>query len=249
MGLAIAAQEHHAGPVTRVLVLTLLFVVALGPMQPAAATPVEEDLELLDGFTVASSAGHGAAGLFGTTSVSLGVAELVMIPSGRGSFFSGLTYLLWGGATIASAAVAMEQELRTWGRARRFLQEASPARRRMFRAEQGLRLRRAASNRAIGLVADGTAMGIGIALVTVPQSRSRDMGEALLADGAFLLAVDLFRTVLDDQIGLQWLRRNDAEAQGYFGSLPPPTLVATPILASPSGQAARGVMVGVTGRF
>jgi hypothetical protein len=233
------------GPLASVVTL----LVALAEPATVAAAPLADDLALLDAHTVAASGGHALAGIFGTTSVTLGIAELAKLGNQQGSFFAGLTYLLWGGATVASASAAIDQDVQQWARIRQSMKTATPSGRRALRATLGLRLRRGAANRAIGLVADATATAIGVALLVAPQSRSRDMGRALLIDGTFLLSVDLFRAILDDQVGRLWLRRNEAEAQGYFSRLTPPAVAVAPIFTSGDGSPSLGGIVGIRGRF
>lgn len=257
----------------RVLVLLLGIALALGVRPAAAQTYFGEqddpelsvsdaDIQLLDTHLAMHTAANGGALVFGTVSLVMGISQFAAQP--RPQIFSGLTYSLWGVATLISTATATESAFRQWRDLRPALAEASETERRLFRVREADRLTRLAINRAIGLAADGASLGIGIALLASPApqaSVTQDLATSLVMNGAFLLGVDAFRTALDDQVARRWRLNNESAQRGYFSQRPPrdrglaglapwaaPALSFAPGPTSATGQAVLvpGGVVGFT---
>lgn len=205
--------------------LAALMLSLVAPAGARAQGTPDEDVDLFDRHATLAIGGHLASAVLGTASIGRGMGEFVAAGMGRGQPFAGLAFTLWGVGSTVSALTGLEQDIGRWRRLRPTLLQASEADRRVFREMEASRLKRAVVQRAIGLVADGTAVGIGLALfIVLPPSSSRSLGEALLLDGAFLLGVDLFRIVVDDQHARAWMERNHRVHQGWFGALPPPSV-------------------------
>jgi len=179
----------------------------------------DPDLELLDTHLTMHTGANAGAGAFGTVSLVLGIERFA-----NQQIFSGLTFSLWGVATLISTATATESAFRQWRELRPALAEAGETERRLFRIREADRLTRLAINRAIGLAADGASLGIGIALMVSPTPQSsvtRDLATSLVLNGAFLLGIDAFRTGLDDQVSRRWRQRNEVAERGYFSHRAP----------------------------
>lgn len=179
----------------------------------------DADLQLLDLHLGMHTGANAGAGVFGTVSLVMGIDRFA-----NQQIFSGLTFSLWGAATLISTATATESAFRQWRELRPALEEAGETERRLFRVREADRLTRLAINRAIGLAADGASLGIGIALMVSPApqtSVTRDLALSLVMNGAFLLGVDAFRTGLDDQVARRWRARNEVAERGYFSDRAP----------------------------
>ncbi len=219
-----------APPRLRALLPVLGAVLALLARPAAAETYFTEedgpapslsdaDLELLDTHLAMHTGANVGAAAFGTVSLVMGIDQFV-----NARIFSGLTFTLWGVATLISTATATESAVRQWQELRPALQAAGETERRLFRIREADRLTRLSINRAIGLAADGASLGIGIALLASPApqaSVTRDLATSLVMNGGFLLGVDAFRTGLDDQVARRWRLRNDSAERGYFSQRPP----------------------------
>ena len=235
---------------------SVVFAVAL--ILPIAAWgdgAVEEDrdVDLLDMHLAMHTGADAAAAALATRSISAGIEDFS--EGTANAAISGLTLTLWGTATIIGSVTSIEGNVRNWERVRPSLATASPAERRLFRENQTARLHQVAINRAIGLVADGVSLGIGIGLrLGAPQAYTRALGESLVVNGAFLLGIDIFRTAVDGETSAEWENRNEIAEEGYFGSapdrLPPPSVAIAPI-ARPTadGGVSRGAFFLVSGRF
>ncbi len=219
-----------AAPRLRILVPVIGLMMAL-TTQPALAQSYfteqddfdpdapDADIELLDTHLAMHTGANGAAAVFGTVSLVMGIDQFA-----QQQVFSGLTYSLWGAATLISTVTATESAFRQWKDLRPALTEAGETERRLFRTREADRLTRLAINRAIGLAADGASLGIGIALLASPApqaSVTRDLATSLVMNGAFLLGVDAFRTGLDDQVARRWRLHNETAERGYFSQRPP----------------------------
>ena len=94
----------------------------------------------------------------------------------------------------------------------------------------------------MALAADGTFLGIGIALMVLNPSA---LTTPLIVNGAFILGLDIFQLVVDDQAARKWEARNEAERAGYFGRSStrrgPQILAvgASPWLSAPSAGASK----------
>ncbi len=179
----------------------------------------DADIELLDMHLGLHTGTNVAAGVFGTVSLVMGIEQFA-----NRQIFSGLTFSLWGAATLISTVTATESAFRQWKDLRPALAEAGETERRLFRTREADRLTRLSINRAIGLAADGASLGIGIALLASPApqaSVTRDLATSLVMNGAFLLGVDAFRTGLDDQVARRWRLHNETAERGYFSQRPP----------------------------
>jgi hypothetical protein len=217
-------------PSSRILVpvVGLMMVLAASPAlaqsyfaDQDAAVPdgSDADIELLDMHLGLHSGANVGAAAFGTVSLVMGIDQFA-----NRQIFSGLTFSLWGAATLISTVTATESAVRQWKELRPALAEASETERRLFRVREADRLTRLSINRAIGLAADGASLGIGIALLASPApqaSVTRDLATSLVMNGAFLLGVDAFRTGLDDQVARRWRLHNESAERGYFSQRPP----------------------------
>ncbi|MCP4868178.1 MAG: hypothetical protein GY898_05620 [Proteobacteria bacterium] len=203
--------------------MTLLTALALALLAaPASAAepppqPVDEDLKLADTHFGMHLGTNIATAGFGTGALAAGIHSFVLLGEGSGSganLFLGLTLTSLGAASIISSATGAEGNVRYWRAFRASLEGASETERRLYREAEAERLRRAAINRAIGLAADGTFLGIGIALTLAPGQQP--LGPALIINGAFILGLDIFKLVVDDQVHRAWLDRSETADAGYF---------------------------------
>jgi hypothetical protein len=203
----------------------------------AAERARDADLQLLDMHTAMHVGSAAATGSFGTASLVSGIDRFA-----RGQAFAGLVYSLWGAASIVSSVTSCEQALRAYGEVRPQLSQWSEAERRPFRAKEADRLTRLAIHRGIELAIDGAGLGFGAAMALSSPggtgSLTRELGTSLILNGAVLLAVDVFRTAVDDQVARSWRERNIVEDRGWFS------------LAAPFGAPLRGgAVVGIALRF
>ena len=179
----------------------------------------DPDLQLLDTHLAMHMGANAGAGVFGTVSIVLGIDQFA-----QRDLFSGLTFTLWGAATLISSATSTESAIRQYQLVRPALEDASETERRLYRVQEADRLTRLAINRAIGLAADGASLGIGIVLLVAPAQQAsvtRGLATSLVLNGAFLLGIDAFRTAVDDQVARQWRARNEVSERGYFSQRAP----------------------------
>ena len=215
-------------PVRRLLI-TFLWLALLSPSVAWAdgyfldeGDPVEvedPDLQLLDTHLAMHMGANAGAGVFGTVSIVLGIDQFA-----QRDLFSGLTFTLWGAATLISSATSTESAIRQYQLVRPALEGASETERRIYRVQEADRLTRLAINRAIGLAADGASLGIGIVLLVAPAQQAsvtRGLATSLVLNGAFLLGIDAFRTAVDDQVARKWRARNEVSERGYFSMRAP----------------------------
>ncbi len=216
------------GPVRRVLI-TCLCLLLLAPsaswadgyfLDEGAPDQVEDpDLQLLDTHLAMHMGANAGAGVFGTVSIVLGIDQFA-----QRDLFSGLTFTLWGVATLISSATSTESAIRQYQLVRPALEGASETERRLYRVQEADRLTRLAINRAIGLAADGASLGIGIVLLVAPAQQAsvtRGLATSLVLNGAFLLGIDAFRTAVDDQVARKWRAQNEVSDRGYFSQRAP----------------------------
>lgn len=214
---------------------------------------IDYDVLLLDRHLAMHTAANGGAGTFGTISLAMGIDRFT-----KQDLFSGLTFTLWGAATLISSATATESAFRQWRGIRPVLMEASETERRLYRTQEADRLTRLAINRAIGLAADGASLGIGIALLVSPQgaaATTRQLATSLVLNGAFMLAIDAFRTGVDDQTARQLRARNEVSERGYFSYRAPRhrglagvSPFGTPTVGA-DGAPTQGFVLGVSAVF
>jgi hypothetical protein len=179
----------------------------------------DADIQLLDTHIAMHTGANIGAGIFGSVSIALGIDQFA-----QRDLFSGLTFTLWGAATLISSATSTESALRQWQQVRPALLNASETERRLYRTQEADRLTRLAINRAIGLAADGASLGIGIVLLVAPAQQAsvtQGLATSLVLNGSFLLGIDAFRTAVDDQVARKWRARNEASERGYFSVLAP----------------------------
>jgi len=233
----------------RSLLLSILACALLvGPAAAAEPPPerIDEDLRLADTHFGMHLGTNVATAGFGTGALAAGIHSFVLLGEGTGTganLFLGLTLTSLGAASIISSATGAEGNVRYWQSLRTSLEGASETERRLFREAEAARLQRQVVNRAIGLAADGTFLGIGIALTAAPGQQP--LGPALILNGAFILGLDIFKLVVDDQVSKAWLARGETADAGYFtqrtqrGLLRPRvrSFAMVPILA-PNGRGA-----------
>jgi hypothetical protein len=201
-------------PLAALLALALL---ALPSRARADGALVEDaDIDLATEYFGLHLGSNVATAAFGTGSLAMGIENFVITAQGiENHFFLALTLTSMGVASVVSAATGADGNVRLWKAQRANFRGASDAERRLLREAEAARLKRVAVNRSIGLAADGTFLGLGIALLFVAPS---DLGIPLVLNGGFLLGLDIFRLVVDDQTAQRWLARNrDADA-GYFAA-------------------------------
>lgn len=235
-------------------VLPALLAVALLIPRPALADGAlidDPDIDLATEYFGLHLGSNVATAGFGTTSLVLGIQNFVLTAQGDNHFFLALTLTSMGVASIVSAGTGAESNVRVWQARKANYRGASDAERRLIREAEAARLKRVAINRSIGLAADGTFLGLGIALLFVAPS---DLSIPLVLNGGFLLGLDIFRLVVDDQTAQRWLARNrDADA-GYF-SQSTPTFRITGFGGAPyalpdgRGGVQTGGMLSIAGTF
>jgi hypothetical protein len=178
---------------------------------------VDEDIRLADmHFGMHLGTNIATAG-FGTGALVAGIHSFVLLGEGGASsttLLLGLTLTSLGAASIISSATGAEGNVRYWRHLRASLEGASDTERRLFREAEADRLEKAVVNRAIGLAADGTFLGIGIALTLAPVQQP--LGPALIVNGSFILGLDIFKMAVDDQVRRAWLERGESADAGYF---------------------------------
>jgi len=250
------ADVGHGG--SRVVALSTALVLAsailLAPAQASSAPEEDEDLQLLDehfglhlGATVVS-AGFGIGALVG------GFHNFALFAEGQPTFFLALSLTSLGAATIVSSATSTQQTVANWQSMRRRLGSSSPPQRRLIREAEADRLQRAAVQRAIGLAADGTFLGIGIALMV---ATAPELGLPLVLDGGVLLGIDIYRIAVDDQVAMKWRSRDRDADRGYFSRrsvrqrrlVVPPFLLTASVLPEPRSLHPGGLMVLAAGVF
>jgi hypothetical protein len=238
----------------RPLFVSALVLSSLLLGSPAAAqdegfgTPSSDrDIKILDdhfGLHLGASIGAMA---FSVGALSVGIHALAVAsqePSSRAAqsrLLLGLTLTSMGVATVVSSASGIQRSVVNWRSTRTRFDSASLAQRRLLREAQINRLRQMAASRAIGLVADGTVLGLGIVLMAVAAP---DLGLPLVLDGALILGIDIFRIVVDDRTAARWQDRDLESDSGYFSErrrrlsiIPMPVLLPPGQKGSPPGAA------------
>jgi hypothetical protein len=202
-----------------VLSSLLLVLPSAGLAQEASASSSDRDIEILDDhFGLHLGASIGATS-FSVGALAVGIHALVVAsqePSSRASqsrLLLGLTLTSMGVATVVSSTSGIHRSVLNWRGTRTRFDSASPAQRRLLREAQIERLRQMAAARAIGLIADGTVLGIGIVLMAVAAP---DLGLPLVLDGSLVLGIDIFRIVVDDRTAARWQERDLESEGGYF---------------------------------
>jgi hypothetical protein len=238
-----------------ILVLTLAALLASPrPSFAEPLTPVDHDLQLVDTHFGLHLGGNITNGAFGAVSLGFGIYNFGLMGAGQATsqtFFLALYMTSLGAAGLISAATTTDSNVKMWKALKGGFAGASPAERRLLRQTAAARLRQVAVNRAIGLAADGTFLGIGVALALASPS---PLGALMIVNGAFILGVDIFKLAVDDQTAAAWERNDDKADEGYFSARRrrPRVLgwAASP-LVHPDGQggAAAGFAFGLRGVF
>jgi len=242
--------------ISRRLLPLVALVACLALPRPAEAQPAEridEDLQLLDIHLGLHLGGNVTNAAFGTVSLVAGIYNFGLVGSGLGNtqhFVNGLYMVSLGAAGLISAASTADSNVRLWRSLRASFDGASEPERRLLRAAAAARLRAVAVNRAIGLAADGTFLGIGIALAFASPT---GLAAMLVLNGAFLLGVDIFKLAVDDQTARRWEERDRDADDGYFTRRFRPRVLrwgAAPVTL-PDGQGgwATGAAFSVAGVF
>jgi len=243
--------------VLRLLGLTVLLLSVVLPAAARAEAPVpsdDPDVKLLDEhFGLHLGGSIGAAG-FSVGALAVGIQSLVLAGeeetarAAQSRFILGLTLTSMGVGTVVSSLTGIQRSVVNWRSTRKRFAGASEVQRRLLREAQIKRLRQMAASRAIGLIADGTFLGIGIALMVVEAT---DRGLPLVLDGALVLGIDIFRLVVDDQSSKRWQDRDLDSEGGYFSRRrgPVPLLALPVILPGGSKGSAPGAGFVLAGVF
>jgi len=244
------------------LALTALLTCLLAPAAHADGALVEdEDIDLANRYFALHLGSHVATATFGTASLVGGVYQFSLLGNGnqgQSAVFMGIVLTSMGVASLVSAGTGADGTVRAWNGMKSNYAGAGDAERRLIREAEAARLRRVAMNRAIGLAADGTFLGLGIVLMAGSGGgigSSSSLGTPLVLNGAFLLGLDIFRLIVDDQTAQEWLRRNrDADA-GYFSAQNKRSTFrllhagGAPSITSHDGKVVPGLSLSVVGVF
>ncbi len=187
---------------------------------PEAFESDDEDLRIEDTYFVMDVASSGTIAGFGVGAVVGGIENFIFAASSGGQagsqyLFAGLTFVSLGSASLVSGIRGIDDSYRSWKKRRRAMWQAGPVERRALREREVLRLRRRTRSHAMGIAADGTFLGLGIAMAFFGPA-----GQAtpLIVNGAFVLGLDIFQLVLDDQTARAWESRNADSPGGFFGA-------------------------------
>ena len=214
---------------------------------PEAFESDDEDLRIEDTYFVMDVAASGTIAGFGVGAVVGGIENFIVAASSGGQagsqyLFAGLTFVSLGSASLVSGIRGIDDSYRSWKARRRAMWRAGPVERRALREREVLRLRRRTRSHAMGIAADGTFLGLGIAMAFFgPPGQATP----LIVNGAFVLGLDIFQLVLDDQTARAWERRNAGSPGGFFGARTGhrrPRIVAAGLspLPSPPGDRGKG---------
>jgi hypothetical protein len=218
----------------------------------------DKDLRIADTYFAMDVASSATIAGFGIGAVAAGVESFILAASTGGQtssqhLFGGLTLVSLGSASLVSGISGIESSHRGWKVRRRALWRGGPGERRVLRAREVIRLRRRARSHAMGVAADGTFLGLGIAmsLLGPPQQAI-----PLVVNGAFVLGLDIFQLILDDQTARAWERRSEEVSGGFFGRAShrrSPRILAVGLSALPprevSGVKEEGFSFSMTGVF
>jgi len=217
------------------LVLSALALAWPGLAQAQSFEPAgaDADVKILDEhFGLHLGGSIGAAG-FSVGALVVGIQSLSQVSqetsnqAAQRRFVLGLTLTSMGITTVVSASTGIQRNVANWRSTRKRFESASPVQRRLLRESQISRLRQMVSSRAIGLIADGSFLGIGIALMAIEAT---DLGLPLVLNGAFVLGIDIFRLVVDDQFAARWEGRGLESEGGYFSARPRVRILPLPVL-------------------
>jgi len=249
----------------RNLRITALALVAAALTLPAAsgsaraewAEEPDEDIVLTNTHFGLHLGASLATGAFGTGALIVGIHSFSLLedettPQTQ-TFFLGLTLVSLGAASIISSVTGAEANVRYREALQKSFSGSSAPERRLLREAESERLLKTARNRAVGLAADGTFLGIGIVMLAL---NSTALGVPLVVNGAFILGLDIFKLVVDDQVARLWATRSREADSGYFGARtqrPGPRVLgwgASPVLV-PDGRGglAAGSFLSVHGIF
>jgi len=213
---------------------------------PEAFESDDEDLKIEDTYFVMDVASSATIAGFGVGAVVGGIENFLAASRGgqAGSqyLFAGLTFVSLGSASLVSGIRGIDDSYRSWKARRRAMWRAGPVERRALREREVLRLRRRTRSHAMAIAADGTFLGLGVAMAFFgPPGQAAP----LIVNGAFVLGLDIFQLVLDDQTSRAWERRNAGSPGGFFGARPAhwrPRILAAGLspMPSPPGEQVDG---------
>lgn len=225
---------------------------------PEAFTSDDEDLRITDTYFALDVASSATIVGFGVGAIAGGVESFILAATVSGQaatqhLFAGLTLASLGSASLVSGIRGIDSSQRSWKKRRRSMWKAGPVERRALREREVLRLRRRTRAHAMGIAADGTFLGLGIAMAFLgPPGQATP----LIVNGAFVLGLDIFQLVLDDQTVRLWQSRNAESAAGFFGARRPrrgPRILAAGLSPFPSrtssGAKGSGLAFQVAGVF
>jgi hypothetical protein len=231
---------------------------ALSGEVPEAFTSDDEDLRITDTYFALEVASSATIVGFGVGAIAGGVENFILAGTLGGQaatqhLFAGLTLASLGSASLVSGIRGIDSSQRSWKKRRRAMWKAGPVERRALREREVLRLRRRTRSHAMGIPADGTFLGLGIAMAFLgPPGQATP----LIVNGAFVLGLDIFQLVLDDQTVRTWESRNAQSAAGFFGArgrLRGPRVLAAGLSPIPSrtssGAKGSGLAFQVAGVF
>lgn len=189
------------------------------PGEPELLASDDPDIQIADTYFVLQVVSSASLTGFGAGAIAGGVESFILAgqsagPSGSQHVFMGLTLVSLGSASLINGVMGIDSSQRRWKARRRAFLLAGPAERRVIREREIARLRSRARSHALGIVADGSFLGLGIALSLLSPS---GVSVPLLVNGAFILGLDIFQLVVDDQTAKSWERRNTDAAAGFFG--------------------------------
>ncbi|MEE2828659.1 MAG: hypothetical protein VX498_05700 [Myxococcota bacterium] len=178
----------------------------------------DPDIQLADTYFWLHLGSNAATTGFGVGALVGGVENFIVAQglgqAGGQPLFLGLTLVSLGAASIVNGVTAIEYSVRSWKAQKRALSLGRATQRRLLREREIRRLRRRVKSHAMAIAADGTFLGIGIALMVLNPS---SLSTPLIVNGAFILGLDIFQLVVDDQAARKWEARNEADSAGYFG--------------------------------
>lgn len=182
----------------------------------------DEDLKIVDAYFAMDIAANGAIVGFGVGAIVGGVESFILAagsagPSAQQYVFTGLTLASLGAASLISGIPGIDGSARSWKSKRNDFWVAGQAGRSMHRKREMARLKRRVRSHAMGIAADSAFMGLGIVMAVLAPS---PLSTPLIVNGAFVLGLDIFQLVLDDQTARRWARRNEAATGGYFSARP-----------------------------
>jgi len=177
------------------------------------AESLDPDIRLLDRHFVLHLSGTVGAGIYGTGVLAAGADHFMRFANGEPTFLIALALTSLGAATVVSGATSVEAHITNWLRTRERLEQTEFGGRGLILQAEARRLKRMVRQRAIGVGIDSAFLGVGIALMALIGP---ELGALLVANGAVLLGIDIYRLVVDDQVARRWRSRSSHTEPGYF---------------------------------